>query len=40
MKHVLIEKAFDITIVKINRPEVLNTLNFELVSELIESLIT
>jgi 3-hydroxypropionyl-coenzyme A dehydratase len=36
MKHVLIEKAFDITIVKINRPEVLNTLNFELVSELIE----
>ncbi len=36
MKHVLIEKAFDIAIVKINRPEVLNALNFELVSELIE----
>ncbi|HYY71516.1 MAG TPA: enoyl-CoA hydratase-related protein [Nitrososphaeraceae archaeon] len=36
MKHVLVEKAFDIAIVKINRPEVLNALNFELVSELIE----
>ena len=36
MKHVLIEKAFDIAIVKINRPEVLNALNFELVSELID----
>lgn len=37
MKNVLIEKAFDIAIVKINRPKVLNALNFELVSELIES---
>jgi len=36
MKHVLIEKAFDIAIVKINRPKVLNALNFELVSELVE----
>ena len=36
MKHVLIEKDFDIAIVKINRPDVLNALNFELVSELLE----
>jgi 3-hydroxypropionyl-coenzyme A dehydratase len=36
MKYVLIEKEFDIAIVKINRPEVLNALNFELVSELTE----
>jgi 3-hydroxypropionyl-coenzyme A dehydratase len=36
MENVLIEKAFDIAIVKINRPKVLNALNFELVSELIE----
>lgn len=36
MKYVLIEKDFDIVIVKINRPDVLNALNFELVSELLE----
>jgi enoyl-CoA hydratase/carnithine racemase len=36
MKYVLIEKDFDIAIVKINRPDVLNALNFELVSELLE----
>jgi 3-hydroxypropionyl-coenzyme A dehydratase len=36
MKHVLIEKDFDIAIVKINRPDVLNVLNYELVSELLD----
>lgn len=36
MKHVLIEKDFDIAIVKINRPDVLNALNYELVSELLD----
>jgi 3-hydroxypropionyl-coenzyme A dehydratase len=37
MKHVLIEEDFDIAIVKINRPDVLNALNFELVSELLDT---
>ncbi|MGE0243346.1 MAG: enoyl-CoA hydratase/isomerase family protein [Nitrososphaeraceae archaeon] len=37
MKYVLIEKDSNITIVKINRPEVLNALNFDLVSELIQT---
>lgn len=36
MKHVLIEKDFDIAIVKINRPDVLNALNYELVSKLLD----
>ena len=36
MKNVLIEKDFDIAIVKINRPDVLNALNFEVASELLE----
>jgi 3-hydroxypropionyl-coenzyme A dehydratase len=36
MEHVLIEKDGNIAIVKINRPEVLNALNFKLVSELKE----
>lgn len=35
-ENVLIEKDFDIAIVKINRPDVLNALNFQLVSELLE----
>ena len=37
MKYVLIEKDSNIGIVKINRPEVLNALNFDLVSELIQT---
>ncbi len=36
MKYVLIENDTDVCIVKINRPNVLNALNFELVSELIQ----
>lgn len=36
MEHVLIEKHRDIAIVKLNRPEVLNALNFKIVSELKE----
>ena len=36
MEHVLTEKDGNIAIVKINRPEVLNALNFKLVSELKE----
>ena len=37
MKYVLIEKDSNIGIVKINRQEVLNALNFDLVSELIQT---
>ncbi|HJT84627.1 MAG TPA: enoyl-CoA hydratase-related protein [Nitrososphaeraceae archaeon] len=36
MKYVLNEKDSNIAIIKINRPEVLNALNFDLVSELIQ----
>jgi len=37
LKYVLTEKDNDIIIVKINRPDVLNALNFDLVSELIQT---